>query len=151
VLEESLVRFGDSGAVPGGEEVQEEAANHGHAEAGVRAGAIRWMRYGRTTTVERVLEAEKARRLVYTVVKGIPVRNYRAEITLRPVTEGTYVHWSADWDRTLGGRIVHRKLSTLYPIPRWSAGSLPPRAERPPAAQAPPRPERSAGRAGRPR
>jgi uncharacterized protein YndB with AHSA1/START domain len=79
------------------------------------AGAIRWMRYGRTTTVERVLEAEKARRLVYTVVKGIPVRNYRAEITLRPVTEGTYVHWSADWDRTLGGRIVHRKLSTLYP------------------------------------
>ena len=78
-------------------------------------GAIRWMRYGRTTTVERVLEAEKARRLVYTVVKGIPVRNYRAEITLRPVAEGTHVHWSADWDRTLGGRVVHRKLSTLYP------------------------------------
>jgi uncharacterized protein YndB with AHSA1/START domain len=78
-------------------------------------GAIRWMRYGRVTTVERVLEAEKPRRLVYTVLKGIPVRNYRAEVTLRPVGEETHVHWSADWDRTLGGRIVHRKLSTLYP------------------------------------
>ena len=84
-------------------------------EAADGTGAIRWMRYGRTTTVERVLEAEKARRLVYTVIKGIPVRNYRAEITLRPLGEGTHVHWSADWDRTLGGRIVHRKLSTLYP------------------------------------
>src|SRR5215470_527355 len=47
-------------------------------------GVIRWMRYGRTTTVEKVLDAEKARRLAYTVVKGIPVRNYRAEVTLTP-------------------------------------------------------------------
>jgi uncharacterized protein YndB with AHSA1/START domain len=78
-------------------------------------GAIRWMRYGSTTTVERVLEAEKARRLVYTVLKGIPVRNYRAEVTLRPAGEGTHVHWSADWDHTLAGRIVHRRLSTFYP------------------------------------
>ena len=51
------------------------------------AGAIRWMRYGRTTTVERVVESVPARRLAYTVVKGIPVRNYRAEVTLTP--EGT--------------------------------------------------------------
>jgi uncharacterized protein YndB with AHSA1/START domain len=88
-------------------------------------GAIRWMRYGRTTTVERVLEAEKARRLVYTVVKGIPVRNYRAEVTLRPVSEGTHVHWSADWDRTLGGRFVHLRLRTLYPevVARLSAAA----------------------------
>ena len=49
------------------------------------AGVIRWMRYGRTTTVEKVLESERARRLVYTVVKGILVRNYRAEVTLSPV------------------------------------------------------------------
>ena len=79
------------------------------------AGVIRWMRYGRTTTVEKVLEAEPARRLVYTVVKGIPVRNYRAEVTLRPEGEGTRIRWSASWDRTLPGRIVHRKLRTMYP------------------------------------
>jgi len=79
------------------------------------AGVIRWMRYGRTTTVEKVLEAEPARRLVYTVVKGIPVRNYRAEVTLRPEGEGTHVRWTASWDRTLPGQIVHRKLRTIYP------------------------------------
>ena len=79
------------------------------------AGVIRWMRYGRTTTVEKVLESERARRLVYTVVKGIPVRNYRAEVTLSPVGEGTHIRCAASWDRTLPGRVVHRTLRTLYP------------------------------------
>jgi uncharacterized protein YndB with AHSA1/START domain len=79
------------------------------------AGVIRWMRYGRTTTVERVVESVPARRLAYTVVKGIPVRNYRAEVTLSPEWEGTRIRWSASWDRTLAGRIVHRRLRTLYP------------------------------------
>ena len=78
-------------------------------------GVIRWMRYGRTTTVEKVLDTEKGRRLTYTVVKGIPVRNYRAEVTLTPEGEGTHIRWSASWDRTLPGRIVHRRLSAIYP------------------------------------
>ena len=84
-------------------------------QAADAAGVIRWMRYGRTTTVEKVLESERARRLVYTVVKGIPVRNYRAEVTLSPVGEGTHIRWAASWDRTLPGRVVHRTLRTLYP------------------------------------
>ena len=79
------------------------------------AGVIRWMRYGRTTTVERVLAAEKPRQLVYTVVKGIPVKNYRAEVTLTPDGKGTHIRWSAGWDRTLGGRIVYRRLRSIYP------------------------------------
>ena len=85
------------------------------AQAPDGAGVIRWMRYGRTTTVEKVLESERARRLVYTVVRGIPVRNYRAEITLSPQGEGTYIRWAASWDRTLPGRIVHRRLRSVYP------------------------------------
>jgi len=79
------------------------------------AGVIRWMRYGRTTTVEKVVESQPARRLVYTVVKGIPVRNYRAEVTLSQEGEGTHIRWSASWDRTLPGRIVHRRLRSVYP------------------------------------
>jgi uncharacterized protein YndB with AHSA1/START domain len=79
------------------------------------AGSIRWMRYGRTTTVERVVESIPAKRLAYTVVKGIPVRNYRADVTLTPEGEGTRIRWSASWDRTLPGRIVHHTLRTLYP------------------------------------
>jgi uncharacterized protein YndB with AHSA1/START domain len=78
-------------------------------------GAVRWFRFGRTITVERVLTAERPRRLTYTVVSGIPVRNYLAEVTLAPHGEGTRIHWAADWDATLLGRIVHRRLRTFYP------------------------------------
>jgi uncharacterized protein YndB with AHSA1/START domain len=78
-------------------------------------GAIRWMQYGHVKTVEQVLAADGPRRLVYTVVGGIPVRNYRAEVTLTPAGDGTHIRWAATWDRTLGGRIVHRRLRVLYP------------------------------------
>lgn len=79
------------------------------------AGTIRWMRYGNTTTVEKVLESEAGRRMVYTVVSGIPVRNYRAEVTLTPTAAGTHIRWAAEWDRTMLGRIVLRSLRTFYP------------------------------------
>jgi len=78
-------------------------------------GAVRWFRYRRTKTVEEVLAAEAGRRLSYTVVSGPPVRNYLAEVTLTPVAGGTHIRWSARWDRTIGGRIVHRALSRFYP------------------------------------
>ena len=38
MLEESLLSLGDSGAVPGGEQIQQQAAGHGHTKAGVRPG-----------------------------------------------------------------------------------------------------------------
>jgi uncharacterized protein YndB with AHSA1/START domain len=78
-------------------------------------GALRFMRYGRRTTVERILELEENRVLAYNVERGIPVRNYRAEVVLTPKDAGTRVEWSAEWDSTLLGRAVHRKLRTLYP------------------------------------
>lgn len=84
-------------------------------------GAVYWLesshRYGLRYpyTVERILDVEEGRRLSYTVLKGIPVRNYRAEITLAPTAGGTRIRWTADWDRTLAGRLVHRSLSRLYP------------------------------------
>jgi uncharacterized protein YndB with AHSA1/START domain len=77
-------------------------------------GALRTLRSGRTLVVERILEIEEERRMAYTVVRGIPVRNYRAEVSLTPSGTGTHVRWSAAWDRTLLGRIVHRRLSAVY-------------------------------------
>ena len=91
------------------------ASGYQDPAADTAVGAVRWMRYGRTTTVERVLEVDTGRRIVYTVLRGLPVRNYRAELTLTPGGTQTHVRWTADWDRTLGGRIVHLKLRTLYP------------------------------------
>ncbi len=78
-------------------------------------GAVRRIRYRRTTTLERVVEVEEGRRLAYTVVKGIPVRNYRAEVVLTPTAGGTRVRWSAAWDGTLLGRVVHSRLRAFFP------------------------------------
>jgi uncharacterized protein YndB with AHSA1/START domain len=81
-----------------------------------RKGSVQWFRYGRrTTTVEEILEVEEPRRLVYTVVRGIPVRNYRAEVTLTPIVpKGTSVRWTATWDETFMGRMAHRRLQQVY-------------------------------------
>jgi uncharacterized protein YndB with AHSA1/START domain len=78
-------------------------------------GSIQWFSTGRTRSVERIVEIDENRRLVYVLVRGIPVRNYRAEITLTPTREGTHIRWAATWDKTLLGRIVQRKLRTFYP------------------------------------
>ena len=78
-------------------------------------GTMRWLRYRNTTTVELVLDSEPNERLVYSVLRGIPVRNYEAQVTITPIATGTHVRWAAEWDRTIAGRIVQRKLRALYP------------------------------------
>jgi uncharacterized protein YndB with AHSA1/START domain len=84
-------------------------------------GAVRVLRsaqrYGlrHTTLVERILEFEEGRRLAYTVIRGIPVRNYRAVVSLTPSAGGTDIRWDAAWDNTLAGRIVWRGLRTFLP------------------------------------
>jgi uncharacterized protein YndB with AHSA1/START domain len=84
-------------------------------------GAVQWLRSSRRaylrhpTSIEKILEAEAGRRLVYTVIGGIPVRNYRAEVTLTPSGDGTRIRWAATWDSTVAGRVVRRGLRKLYP------------------------------------
>jgi hypothetical protein len=68
-----------------------------------------------TTSVEKILVFEEDQHLVYTVIRGIPVRNYRADVTLTPSGEGTHIRWAATWDNTLLGRMVWRGLRTFYP------------------------------------
>jgi hypothetical protein len=68
-----------------------------------------------TTSVERILEFEVGQRLAYTVIRGIPVRNYRAEVTLTPAAGGTRIRWAATWDNTMLGRMAWRGLRTFYP------------------------------------
>jgi uncharacterized protein YndB with AHSA1/START domain len=84
-------------------------------------GAVQWVRSSHraylryATSVEKILVAEEGRRLAYTVIGGIPVRNYRAEVTLTPVAGGTHIRWAATWDNTMAGRIVGRSLRTIFP------------------------------------
>ena len=84
-------------------------------------GAVQWLRSSQraylrhVTSVEKILEVEEGRHLAYTVIGGVPVRNYRADVTLTPVADGTRIRWEATWDDTLMGRIVHRELREFYP------------------------------------
>jgi uncharacterized protein YndB with AHSA1/START domain len=78
-------------------------------------GQIQWFRYGRTTSVERILEVEETRRVVYTVESGLPVKHYRAEVTLTPTpSHGTAICWRATWNKTLMGKAVRRRLQQFY-------------------------------------
>ena len=81
-----------------------------------RPGSVQWFRFGRrTTSVEKILEVDAPSRIIYTVMRGIPVKNYRAEVTLTPnIPSGTSIRWAATWETTLMGRLVHRKLQTVY-------------------------------------
>jgi uncharacterized protein YndB with AHSA1/START domain len=82
-----------------------------------RKGSVQWLRYGRrTTSVEEILDVEEPRRVAYKVVRGLPVKNYRAEVTLTPTPSGgTSIRWAATWDNTFLGKVVRRKLRQVYP------------------------------------
>jgi uncharacterized protein YndB with AHSA1/START domain len=104
------------------------------AQGPSRPGSVQWFRFGRhTTSVERILEVDPPRRIVYTVERGIPVKNYRAEVTLTPdASSGTTIRWAATWESTLLGRLVHRKLQAVY---RQVMGDLIAAAAGPPGSE----------------
>lgn len=58
----------------------------------------------RTVRFEEVIErAEAPHRLVYRVVRGIPVRRHRGEIALRAEGSGTLLTWDVDYEFPLPG------------------------------------------------
>lgn len=65
-------------------------------------GEIRVFRTGRYRIREEIVEREPGRRLTYTVLSGIPVRDYRAEIDVRPATGGGA---EIRWHTTFASRI----------------------------------------------
>ena len=61
-------------------------------------GAIRRFRTGFVTSREEVVEFEPPRRLVYTMLSGLPVRGYRAAVELHPDDGGTRITWASTFD-----------------------------------------------------
>ncbi|APR80067.1 Hypothetical protein A7982_05414 [Minicystis rosea] len=59
---------------------------------------------GREITFEEVVEhAKPPERFVYRVVRGLPLRDHRGEITLQPRAEGTWLTWTVDFDFVVPG------------------------------------------------
>jgi hypothetical protein len=78
-------------------------------------GAIR--RLGREPMVgrEQILEYDPPRLLAYTVLSGIPVKHYRADVTFEPDGAGTRIRWRATFDPKVPGTgaILRRVIAAL--------------------------------------
>ncbi len=66
-------------------------------------GAIRHFAVGPGGSREEVLEWEPPSHLAYTIVRGFPVRNYRADVRLDPDGGGTRITWTATFDERYRG------------------------------------------------
>jgi hypothetical protein len=60
--------------------------------------AVRVFRTGRTTSVERLVELRPGRRLSYTLLDGLPLRGYRADVDLEPHDGGTNIRWHSTFE-----------------------------------------------------
>lgn len=56
-------------------------------------GAIRRMRRGRTTGREEVVRYDEPNHYSYALLSGLPVKDYRGDVTLEPVDGGTRITW----------------------------------------------------------
>jgi uncharacterized protein YndB with AHSA1/START domain len=105
-------------------------------EDGEGLGEPRRFRAGRRTTRERVTAFEPPRRLEYELVSGLPIRDYRAEVTLTPDGEETAIRWQSHF-RT--------KLPGTGPLVRHALGRFIERAAEDPARRAESGPAPSTG------
>lgn len=84
-------------------------------ESGRGLDEIRRFRSGRRVTRERVIGFEPERRLAYELLSGIPLRSYRAEVTLSDTRCGTTVRWHSTfeprWPGT--GALIERGLTAF--------------------------------------
>jgi hypothetical protein len=61
-------------------------------------GAVRELRAGRVTGRDEIVELVPDRRLSYTHTSSLPVRDYRGDVDLEPVSEGTRIRWAVAFD-----------------------------------------------------
>ncbi len=60
-------------------------------------GAIRSFGVGPIRSRERVVAYAPPQHLAYELVSGLPVKGYRADVTLRPDGDGTAITWASTW------------------------------------------------------
>ena len=66
-------------------------------------GALRRFGAGPVRTREEVVEFEPPHRLVYEMRSGMPIRGYRAEVTLSPWGAGTEIAWRSRFEPLIPG------------------------------------------------
>jgi uncharacterized protein YndB with AHSA1/START domain len=78
-------------------------------------GAVRRMRTGRYLLREQVVEYEPGRRFGYVLLSGLPVKDYRADVTLEPAAAGTSIRWHSTFRAKIPGTgsMVRRRLQDI--------------------------------------
>ncbi len=66
-------------------------------------GALRRFSNHGIGSTEEVVAYDPPHHLGYAIVKGFPVRHYRADVTCRPDGTGTVITWSATFDEKIPG------------------------------------------------
>jgi uncharacterized protein YndB with AHSA1/START domain len=66
-------------------------------------GAIRRLGQGPVISREQILEFDPPRHLAYTILSGVPVRDYRADVELTADGDGTLIAWRARFEPKLPG------------------------------------------------
>jgi hypothetical protein len=66
-------------------------------------GAVRVFRNGRVVGRDTIAELVEDRRLAYTHVSSLPVKDYRASVDLEPGAAGTRIRWQASFVPTVPG------------------------------------------------
>jgi uncharacterized protein YndB with AHSA1/START domain len=66
-------------------------------------GAIRWFRTGRTKVREEIVAFEPPRQVSYTLLEGMALRDYRADVVLTPSDGGTLIEWRSSFRPALPG------------------------------------------------
>lgn len=66
-------------------------------------GEERLFKTGKRTIHERIVERTPERRLTYTLLSGLAVRDYRARIDLEPVGDATRIRWHTTFEPKVPG------------------------------------------------
>lgn len=78
-------------------------------------GAVRRLRIGRLRSRETVLHFEPDEHLAYDYVGTLPLRAYRADVTLTATDSGTTIHWHSEFTAkvSLTGWLLRRGLTRV--------------------------------------
>ena len=66
-------------------------------------GAVRLFRSGRVIGHDEIVELIPDRRFSYNHTSNLPIRNYRADVDLEPIPQGTAIRWVSAFDPKLPG------------------------------------------------
>jgi hypothetical protein len=110
-----------------------ELIREGH-DGGESLGAHRLFKTGLTRSYEEIAALEPNRRFGYTLLRGLPLRGYRANVELDEGADGTIIHWHSTFEPVIPGTgWFYRRVLAAF-IQRCADG-LAKYAERAPAVE----------------